>query len=59
MTTNTTVETSHTAMAARPSRAARKAKSGKPYARLNLKLNCLISNCWFGFGVQSTYFWSP
>ncbi len=29
------------------------------YARLNLKLKGRISNCWFGFGVNSTYFCSP
>src|SRR5262249_12937682 len=29
------------------------------YARRNLKLKRRISNCWFGFAVHSTYFWSP
>jgi hypothetical protein len=31
----------------------------KLYARRNLKLKRRISNCWFGFGAHSTYFWSP
>ena len=29
------------------------------HARRNLKLKRRISNCWFGFGVNSTYFCSP
>src|SRR5262249_36877080 len=29
------------------------------YALRNLKLKRRISNCWLGFGVHSTNFWSP
>ncbi len=32
---------------------------GRCYARRNLKLKRRISNCWFGFGVHSTYFCKP
>ncbi len=39
--------------------AGRGQEQGRLYARRNLKLKRRISNCWFGFGVQSTYFCSP
>ena len=29
------------------------------YARRILKLNFRSSSAWFGFGANSTYFWSP
>ena len=29
------------------------------YARRSFRLNLRSSNCWFGFGVNSTYFWIP
>ena len=35
------------------------AGAGARYARRILKLNFRSSRAWFGFGVNSTYFWSP
>jgi len=34
-------------------------RRARAYTRRNLKLKRRNSNCWFGFGVHSTYFWSP
>jgi hypothetical protein len=31
----------------------------RPYARRIRKLNLRSSRAWFGFGANSTYFWSP
>jgi hypothetical protein len=35
------------------------APGARVHARRILKLNFLSSSAWFGFGVNSTYFWSP
>ena len=43
----------------RPTPAEERRVRERGYARRNLKLNLRISNCWFGFGVHSTYFCSP